>query len=169
MEPTTIFQPLRERRGRQVFLFSSLVIIFFYFAFLFTSAALALGFPFLSSAIFFNSSTIVAQAFASYRFLDYFFLLLFPVAGGLLFANCDYWACQKKGAKNLGMTGLLLGMFTISCPACLLPLLGLAAATPFFFKFGILIKSILLILTVVSTYTLAYRQQKSSCNPAGER
>lgn len=163
MEPNIIFQPLKERKGLKIFLLSSLGIGFFYFAFLFLSAGKALNFPLFSLEIFTNAPFIVAKAFALYRTIDYIFLLLFPLTGGLLFANCNYWACEKKGAKNLGEMSLLLGLVTITCPACLLPLLGLASLIPFIFKFGSIIKGILIFLIIASIYLVAYRQQKSSC------
>lgn len=77
----------------------------------------------------------------------------------LLFANYNYWKCSSE---NVGKVGLLAGIFALSCPACLLPLLGVASIATFALQVGYVIKIGALILILGGTYFVANRKIK--CN-----
>jgi len=56
--------------------------------------------------------------------------------------------------------GLVAGLFAATCPACILPILGLASIATTIFNFSLLIKTGALVVIIASTYFVVYKQQK---------
>jgi len=79
----------------------------------------------------------------------------------LLFANYNYWKCSSE---NVGKVGLIAGIFALSCPACLLPLLGVVSFSAFALQLGYALKIGALILILGGTYFVANRKSKCKIN-----
>ncbi len=79
----------------------------------------------------------------------------------LLFANYNYWKCSSE---SIGKVGLFAGIFALSCPACLLPLLGVVSFSAFALQLGYILKIGALLLIIGGTYFVANRESKCKIN-----
>ena len=92
------------------------------------------------------------RAFSTFNNLDWIILALFPLAGGLLFANCSFWKCKSKKSSS---AGLVAGLLAAICPACILPIFGATLFVTFLTKISIYIKIAGLIFIIGGTYYVA--------------
>lgn len=155
---TIVFYPLKNKKAIKIFLLSAIIISVIYLLF---SIALSLfsTTPFpkgnLIEVILFGGF----KAFSTFIAIDWIILALFPLFGGLLFANYSYWKCKTSKTAN---TGLVAGLFAATCPACILPVLGIFSSAAFLASISIYIKIGALILLIGATYFVANKQNK--CN-----
>jgi hypothetical protein len=156
MRIESIFYPLKEKKSIQVFFLSAFVITMTYLIFsislsVFSTRPLPKG----------NAIDIILfggfKAFSSFTSSDWAILALFPVFGGLLFANYTYYKC--KTSKS-GQAGLIVGLLAATCPACILPVVGVSVFFTFLTKISIYIKAAALILILISTFLVANSRNK---------
>lgn len=156
MKLNLLFQPLRNPYAlkRGVFAFVVAAVVYGFFAVVVTASII--GFTALPIANLLLFSTI--KTFSTYRIADWviFGLIIFSI--GLLFANYAHWKCKSK----TGQAGLLTGLIAATCPACILPALGIAAFTTAAFRISVVLKLIAFVLIIMATYMVASRQQKCS-------
>ncbi len=155
MKYLIIFKPLVDRKALKVGIIASLVISLIYLAFSVLVTMYSVGFNSMSLHNLFIFSLF--KAFSLFVLSDWIFLFLFPLAGGLLFANYEYWRCKSSKTAN---TGLLAGLFATTCPACILPVLGLTSLTTVVFRISWVVKIAALAILLFSIYFIAYRQNK---------
>lgn len=160
MKFTIIFSPLNDKKSLKAFFISSIIITIIYFSFS-IALTLFLTIPFpkgrLTDIILFGW----LKAFSTFIAIDWIVLALFPIVGGLLFANYSYWKCKTNKIAN---TGLGIGLLAAICPACLLPIIGISSFIPFLTKIGIYIKIGTLLVLIGATYYVANRQTKCLLN-----
>lgn len=149
-----IFQPLRNARALQWGVFALIAAATVYGLFAVLVTASTIGFTTMPIADLLLFSTI--KTFSLYRTVDWviFGLLIFSI--GLLFANYAHWKCKSKA----GGAGLLTGLIAATCPACILPALGIAAFTTAAFRISFALKILAFTLIIVATYMVANKQRK---------
>lgn len=155
---TIIFKALENKKGIKTFFISAIIISLVYLLFSILTSLLATK-PWpkvnLIDLILFAGM----KAFSMFTTLDWIILVLFPLFGGLLFANYSYWKCKTNKLSKAGLTG---GLFAAICPACLLPIIGAYSFVAFLTKIIIYIKIGALAMIIVATYFVASRQTKCS-------
>lgn len=156
MKLDLIFQPLRNSRALQRGVFALVAAAAVYGLFAVVVTASTIGFTAMPVADLLLFSTI--KTFSTYRIVDWaiFGLLIFSI--GLLFANYEHWKCKSKA----GDAGLLAGLIAATCPACILPALGIAAFTTAAFRISFALKLIAFALIILATYMVANKQRKCS-------
>ena len=154
MKLPLIFQPLCNFRAIKVAGIAAILTAIIYGLFSVIVAAGAIGFRVLPPAELLSFAAV--KAFLSFTAADWIVFALFPVAAGLLFANYDYWRCKSQ----MGQVGLFAGLIAATCPACILPVLGLTAFTTLAFRISWVIKLAALAFIVFATYLIARKQQK---------
>jgi hypothetical protein len=158
MDLTIIFKPLKDKKSLELFLLSSIIITIIYFSFsIFLSLLSTKPFPkgSLTEVLLFGG----LKAFSTFVFYDWFILALFPIFGGLLFANYTYWKCKTNTTAS---TGLVAGLLATTCPACILPVVGLSSFVTFLTKINIYIKIVGLLVVISTTYYVAINHEKCS-------
>ena len=157
MNPFIIFEPLKDKKSLKFFVISGLVIAMVYVIINVLLFMFTIGIDKMPLPTLIQFSTI--KAFSSFTTSEGVFLILFPIVGGLLFANYHYWKCKPN---SLTYSGIFLGFLSTMCIACILPVLGLAAFSTIAFQVGRIVKYSVLILLVAAMYYVALKQQK--CN-----
>jgi len=156
MNPFIIFQALKDKKSLKIGIISALIITIVYFIF-----SLVLGLVSIEKG-YAESFLLIAQfailkSFLGFRFIDWIFFFGIPLSGGLLFANYNYWKCKSNSMAN---TGLIAGLFAATCPACILPILGLASIATTLLNISLFIKISAIVIIIASTYFVIYKQQK---------
>jgi hypothetical protein len=157
MEWEVIFKCLRGRKSVKVFIISACVIAAFYLIFtvvpsLWSLKTLPQGS--LTEIILFGG----LRAFSAFQWYDWTMLVLFPIVGGLSFANAYFWKCQpSKSTRGV----LFIGLLAATCPACLIPILGIGAFITLLTKVSIYIKATVLLFLLAGAYFIA--MQGNSC------
>lgn len=157
MKLRPVFVPLKQKKSLNVFIWSALIITAIYFSFSVLLSLLStrpLPKANITDLILFGS----LKAFATFNYVDWIILAMFPLAGGILFANYSYWKCKSnKTAK----TGLAFGLLAATCPACILPVVGFYSFVTFLTGISIYIKLGALLLVIGATVFVA--NQKNVC------
>jgi len=156
MKIKAIFDPLKKKESLKVFFLALTIIAGVYFIFSIGFALLSIK-PFPQGKIMDIIIFSGFKAFSTFFLIDWILLALFPLVGGLLFANYSYYKCKTSTA---GKTGLGLGLIAATCPACILPILGFTAAITFLTKISIYIKIGALLLLVGATVYVANKEKK---------
>lgn len=151
-----IFQPLRNLHAlkRGVFALFTAAVVYSFFAVVVTASTIGWTQLPITDLLLFS----FIKTFSMYRIVDWviFGLLIFSI--GLLFANYAHWKCKSKAGK----AGLFTGFIAATCPACILPALGIATFTTAAFRISFVLKLIAFALIIMATYLVANRQQKCS-------
>jgi len=150
-----IFEPLKNKKALKIGIISGVIIGLVYFVFSIFVSMLSIGFDAMPFFDLFSFGLI--KSFSMFTIADWIVFALFPIIGGLVFANYEYWKCKSS---KIAHTGLVGGLLAATCPACILPVLGLASATTAVFQLSWIIKISALVLLLASTYLIAYKQQK---------
>ncbi len=150
-----IFRPLGNKKALKVGIIAAVVISLVYLTVSVLITMYSVGFTSMSLPNLFIFSLF--KAFSLLVLSDWIFLLLFPFAGGLLFANYEYWRCKSSKTANVGLMG---GLIAATCPACILPVLGLTSLTTTVLRISWVVKISALALLFVSIYFVAYRRNK---------
>jgi len=150
-----IFEPLKNKKALKIGIISGAVIGLIYFIFSIIVAMFSIGFNVMPFSDLFSFAII--KSFSLFTIADWVVFALFPILGGLVFANYEHWKCKSSKIAHSGLVG---GLLVATCPACILPVLGLTAATTAVFQISWIIKIGALALLLVSTYLIAYKQQK---------
>lgn len=151
-----IFEPLKDKKSLKIGIIATLIITFLYFLFSVILGLISIGKWYDESFLLILQFALL-KSYSQFRFIDWIFLFAFPLVGGLLFANYEYWKCKSSTGANVG---LIAGMIAATCPACILPILGAASLTTAAFNASWIIKISALVLLISSTYYVAYIQQK---------
>ena len=146
-----IFKCLKDKKALKTFILSAAILAIVYFAFSIIISLLSIK-PFPQGTIVGIILFGALRAFSPFKILDWVVLGLFPLVGGLLFANCSFWKCKTKKSAH---TGLIIGLLATICPACILPIVGVTFFVTFLTKISIYIKIAGLIFLVISTYYVA--------------
>jgi len=155
MEAFIIFEPLKNRKSLRLGILATILIFFVYILINIALFMFSIGFntmPFNDLVQF-----AIFKSFTSFTSSEWIFLILFPLVGGLLFANYNYWKCSPD---KLTYSGILLGFISTACIACILPALGLAAFATAASHVNQIVKYATLTLLVVATYYVALKQNK---------
>jgi hypothetical protein len=152
-----IFRPLKEAKTLKIFVVVSLIMVAVYYLFGVLVFLLTLQ-PFPQDVL----GTIaygIGELVFTYTVSDIVVILLYALVGGLLYANYSYWKCASNKSAN---TGLMVGLVAATaCPACALPLLGLASFAGFLTGIGgVILKFGVLTALVVAMYSVAIVQNK---------
>ena len=150
-----IFRPLKNKKALKIGIISGIFIGIIYFIFSIVVVMLSIGFDALPFSDLFSFAII--KSFSLFTIADWVVFALFPILGGLVFANYEHWKCKSSKTANAGLVG---GLLAATCPACILPVLGLTAATTAAFQISWIVKIGALILLLVSAYFIAHKQQK---------
>lgn len=156
MNPFIIFQPLKEKKSLKIGIISAVIITIVYFAFSLILGLLSIG-KWYDESFLLIAQFAILKSFSGFRFIDWILFFGLPLAGGLLFANYQYWKCKSNATANIG---LVAGLFAATCPACILPILGLASIATTLFNLSLFIKTGALVIIIASTYFVIYKQQK---------
>jgi len=153
-----IFKFLKDSQAVKTGLLSAGIILSVYVGFSVLLSVLSLR-PFpegsLIDIILFGG----LRAFSGFRPIDWVILGLFPIFGGILFANYSFWKCKTSGTAK---TGLFAGLLAATCPACILPVIGASSVLTFVTKISIYIKIGALALIIGATYVVV-RKQGNNC------
>lgn len=158
MKFTIIFAPLKHKKSLKIFLLSSVIIAIIYFSFSIILSLLSTK-PFPQGSLVDVILFAGFKAFSTFITLDWIILALFPIFGGLLFANYSYWKCKTNATAN---SGLVVGLLAVTCPACILPIIGISSFVTFLTKISIYIKIVSLLVVISTTYYLAINHDKCS-------
>jgi len=154
-----MFLPLKKKESLKIFFVSAIIIAIIYIVFSIVTSLLTIK-PFPQGNIFFVVLFAAFRSFSTFTNLDWIILALFPLVGGLLFANYSYWKCAtSKTAK----TGLAFGLVAAVCPACILPILGISSVIVFVTKISLYLKLGALALLLGSTFYVANRKSGNIC------
>ena len=155
MEPFIIFKCLKDKKALKSFVNSALLIAAIYVGF---SIALSLitTKPFPKGPLLQVIQFGGLKAFAGFLMLDWVVFFGFILVGALLFANYGYWKCPSK---TTGHVGLMAGLVTATCPACILPVLGITSFAAGVSTATLFIKIGLLGGLLVATYLVVYKQK----------
>ena len=156
MNPFVIFQALKDKRSLKIGIISALIITIVYFAFSLVLGLVSIG-KWYDESFLLIAQFAILKSFSGFRFIDWILFFGLPLSGGLLFANYRYWRCKGNSAANIG---LVAGLFAATCPACILPILGLASIATTLFNISLFIKISALVIIIASTYFVIYKQQK---------
>ena len=156
MNPLIIFQALKDKKSLKIGLISALVITIVYFAFSLVLGLISIG-KWYDESFLLIAQFAILKSFSGFKFIDWILFFALPLSGGLLFANYQYWKCKSNAAANLG---LVAGLFAATCPACILPILGLASIATTLFNLSLYIKTSALVIIIASTYFVIYKQRK---------
>lgn len=151
-----IFIPLKDKKTIKVFFVSVIIIAIVYFAFSVVLSLLTTK-PLPDGSIVDILLFSGFKAFSTFNILDWIILGLFPLFGGLLFANYSYWKCKNS---KVGNTGLIAGLLAATCPACILPVIGITSFITILTKIAIYIKIIALLLLLGGTIYVANKNCK---------
>jgi hypothetical protein len=165
MDPLIIFKCFKDRKARNYFYISAIILTVIYVAFSIIIALLTTK-PFVTGPIL---EVILFGWFKAKSFLlpfDWFVFWAFIIVGALLFANYKYWKCSSKAS---GKAGMIAGLITATCPACILPVLGLTSIAVGFSRITNIIKISLLILLVAATYYVALKQKDCLISKEGKK
>ena len=157
MDFSIIFKCLKDKKALRTFVLATVIITVVYFAFS-ISLSLFSTRPFPQGTIMDLILFGGLKAFSTFKAFDWIILALFPLVGGLLFANYSYWKCASKTASS----GLVVGLFAATCPACILPIMGISSVVTFLTGISVYLKLGALILLVGGTYYVA---NKRTCPP----
>lgn len=146
-----IFKCLKDKKALKTFILSAAILAIVYFTFSIIISLLSIK-PFPQGTLIEIILFGMLRAFSTFRIHDWIVLGLFPLVGGLLFANCSFWKCKSKKSAH---TGLVVGLLAAICPACILPIVGITFFVTFLTKISIHIKIAGLIFLVISTYYVA--------------
>lgn len=155
-----MFVPLKSKIGIKVFFKSLILIAITYLIF-------SILLVFFFSGLLPNANLLdkllfsALKAFAPLMMVDWIILSLFPLIGGLLFANYNYYKCKTEKKTK---AGLFVGFLAASCPACVLPLFGMYSMVIFLSKISLYIEIGALILLLVATYYVANRKKVCDIN-----
>ena len=155
MKYLLIFKPLENKKALKVGIVATIVISLVYLTVSVLVTMYSVGFNSMSLHNLFIFSLF--KSFSSLVLSDWIFLFLFPLIGGLLFANYEYWKCKNSKTAN---TGLFAGLIAATCPACILPVLGLTSLTTVVLRISWVVKISALAILLFSIYFIAYRQNK---------
>ena len=100
------------------------------------------------------------KAFSTFTLFDWIILAMFPLVGGLLFANYSFWKCKYNKTAN---TGMFIGLLAATCPACILPFIGFSSFFVFLTGISIYLKTGALLVVLAATFIVANKQNK--CTP----
>ena len=156
MKPLIIFQALKDKKSLKIGLISAAIIMIIYFAFSLILGLLSIG-KWYDESFLLIAQFAILKSFSGFVLVDWLLFFGLPLSGGLLFANYNYWKCKSNTAGNIG---LVAGLFAATCPACILPILGLASIATTLFNLSLIIKTSALVVIVASTYFVIYKQQK---------
>lgn len=155
MNINRIFIPLKEKKQLKIFILSTIIITIIYFSFsvllsLFSTTPFPKG-NFLGIILF-----GLFKAFSTFIALDWIILAMFPLSGGLLFANYSFYKCKSSKAAN---TGMVAGLLAAVCPACILPIIGISSFVTFLTGISIYIRLGALLLVIGSTVFIANKKK----------
>lgn len=151
-----IFEPLKDKKALKTFFLSIIIIAIIYISFSVILSIIAVK-PLPNGSIIDVILYGGLRAFSTFNILDWIILSLFPLLGGLLFANYSYWKCENS---KVGNTGLIAGLLAATCPACILPIIGITSFITFLTKITIYIKIIALLLLLGGTIYVANKNCK---------
>jgi len=161
MEPFIIFRFFRNKHANHVFLISAVLIAILYLVF---SVVLAL----VTTRPFPKGPVLDVIAFGWIKansFLlpfDWIIFILIVLSGAMLFANYSYWRCGQKAAGKVGITA---GVIAATCPACILPVLGISALGTAVAVASNIIKVAIVLVLVGATYFIVNKQKKCGITP----
>ncbi|MBC8500708.1 MAG: hypothetical protein ISS25_00445 [Nanoarchaeota archaeon] len=157
MKFQVIFFPLKEKKTIKVFLLSTIIIAIVYVSFSIILSLLSTR-PLPEGSMINILLFTGFKAFSGFNVFDWVILGLFPIIGGLLYANYSYWKCKANKAANVG---LVAGLLAATCPACILPVVGISSFIAFLTKISIYIKIVALLVLVWGTFYVANIQCKT--------
>ena len=165
MQPFIIFKFFSDRKARMTFLIMAATITVVYIAFSVLLALVATR-PFpkgpITDVILFGGF----KAFAGFLVYDWIMFVGLILVGAMLFANYSYWKCKTKRAGTAGVTA---GVLVATCPACILPALGIASLGAGVAIATNIAKLAILVLMVGATYFIVNKQQKCEIKPPKRR
>ena len=141
-----IFRCLKDKKALKTFIFSTIIIAVVYLVFSIGITLLSVR-PFPQGGIIEIALFGAFKAFSTFTISDWIAFGLFPLVGGLLFANCSFWRCKTKKSTH---TTLFIGLLTTICPDCLLPIFGAVFFVTFLTKISIYIKVAGLVFLIAS-------------------
>jgi len=156
MKATIIFIPLKIAKHLKVFGITAGIIAATYLAFSIIIGTATLK-PFPSGNWFDIMLFGALRSFSSLTTFDWVILALFPLVGGLLFANYSYWRCSPTKS---GKAGLIAGLVAATCPVCIFPIIGIAAIATSLAVVATVIKVAGLLVLIGATYAVALKDTK---------
>jgi len=155
MDPYIIFKCLQNKKSLKTFI-KAVGIISLIFVVFSISLSLITTRPFPTGNIMDVILFGLFKAFLSFLVLDWVIFIGFIIFGSLLYANYEYWKCPSKKS---GHVGIMAGLVTATCPACILPVLGLSAIAVGVSTVTTYIKIGLLVGLLAMTYIVVYKQK----------
>ena len=161
MNPFIIFKFFKDRKATLTFLVMTATITVLYVGFSILLALVATK-PFPKGPVIDVILFGGLKAFAGFLVYDWIMFVGLILVGALLFANYSYWKCNTK---KTGTAGVTAGLLTATCPACILPALGITSLGAGFAVAANIAKFVILVVLVGATYFIVNKQQKCGIRP----
>jgi hypothetical protein len=156
MKLKPVFTPLKNKKALKVFFISALTLSVIYVVFS-VSLSMFVTTP-LPGGTFFDYILFGGfNAFSTFLWYNWIILSFFPILGGLLFANYTYYKCK---VSKTGQGGLAVGLLAATCPACILPLVGVFSFVALLTKYTIIVNIAALFLILGTTIYVANKKGK---------